>query len=124
ATAAEATPVAPRSPAPAPATPAAGVPLEEVAAASEAARARAARPQAPRPRQERPVEVASSGMDEEGVETVMLRPARQVTEAPSNPSPAPAAPNAVPDIAQAYEALQAGDYPRAKALYAEILRTD
>src|SRR5690606_7228188 len=119
-----------QSPAAAPATPAAGVPLEEVAAA--ATRARAARPQAPaqaqvqapRPRRERPVETVSADIDEDGVETVMLRPARQAAEAPSSPSPVPAVPAAAPDITQAYEALQAGDYPRAKALYADILRAD
>lgn len=130
-TSAAATPAAaPQSPAAAPATPAAGVPLEEVAAA--ATRARAARPQAPaqaqvqapRPRRERPVETVSADIDEDGVETVMLRPARQAAEAPSSPSPVPAVPAAAPDITQAYEALQAGDYPRAKALYADILRAD
>jgi Flp pilus assembly protein TadD len=70
---------------------------------------------APRPRREVPPTVTR--LDDDGVETVVIQPARR--DPAREEAPAPQA-----DVMQAYQALQAGDLARARVLYAEVLKND
>jgi tetratricopeptide (TPR) repeat protein len=72
-----------------------------------------------RPR--RAAETAASQLDEDGVETVVLRSARP-SGAPQRNAEPPAV--AASDLMRAYEALQAGEFAQAKSLYAQVLEAD
>ena len=116
-----------QAPATVPAPPA--VPPAQVAAAPAAPSVQEAepRPASPRVKLQRTDPVESRVLDEDGIETVVLRPspraaaraqAKEVRPAPET------APSVAPEIGRAYEALQAGANGQARTLYAEILRND
>jgi tetratricopeptide (TPR) repeat protein len=110
-----------------PAAPA--VPPAQVAAAPDAPPVQQAAPRSapPRVKVQRADPVESRMLDEDGIETVVLRPSPRAAARAEVKEVRPAtetAPAVAPDIARAYEALQAGDNAQARTLYAEILRND
>ena len=62
--------------------------------------------------------------DDDGVETVVLRPSSRADKAQVGASAPSTTPRIAPDLINAYEALQAGDSAQAKTLYSQVLESD
>lgn len=75
-----------------------------------------------RPR--RAVAMPASPLDEDGVETVVLRSARPAAASQRNAEPPVVAAGVSSDLMRAYEALQAGEIAQAKSLYLQVLEAD
>lgn len=81
------------------------------------------RPAVSRPRRAAEETVARE-VDEDGIETVVLKPA-PARNAPSvEKAEKTAVPTTPPDLMRAYEALQAGEFAEARALYEQVLKSD
>lgn len=87
---------------------------------------RSAMPARPRPvraavRTRRAPVPVTAGLDEDGVETVVLQSARSGEQ---RPRPSATVSGIAPGLVSAYEALQAGDSAQAKTLYLQVLEDD
>jgi tetratricopeptide (TPR) repeat protein len=80
------------------------------------------RPAVSRPR--RAAQMPARQLDDDGVETVVLRSAGPAAGAQDSTGMPPTVASITPDLTRAYEALQAGDSAQAKALYAQVLDAD